>query len=60
MLQGVANIFLPRIPVIWTSPLSNSNREVFASNQFVLPVLYYMIWTKVWPISDLQQLDREL
>ena len=60
VLQGVTKVFLPRISVIWTSPLSNSNREVFASNQIVLPVLYYMIWTQVWPISDLQQLDIDL
>ena len=37
--------YLRRMSVIWTSPLSNHNR-VSASNQFALPVLGYLMWTR--------------
>ena len=37
-LQCAAKIYLRRMSVIWTSPLSDYNRVV-ASNQFALPVL---------------------
>lgn len=30
-----------------------------ASNQFALPVLSYLVWTRQWPIKDLQEIDRE-
>ena len=30
-----------------------------ATNQFALPVLVYFMWTQVWPITELQRLDRE-
>ena len=32
---------------------------MIASNQFALPVLGYLMWTQQWPITDLQQIDRE-
>ena len=30
-----------------------------ASNQYALLLLTYLRWTQVWPLVDLQQLDRE-
>lgn len=44
--------------VIWSSPLSDYHKIV-ASNPFALPVLAYFVWTQVWPIAELQRLDRE-
>ena len=44
--------------VIWSSPLSDYYKVV-ASNQFALPVLAYFMWTQLWPIAELQRLDRE-
>ena len=44
--------------VIWLSSLSD-DYKVVASNQFALPVLTYFMWTQVWPIAELQRLDRE-
>ena len=32
---------------------------LFWSSQFALPVLVYFMWTQVWPITELQRLDRE-
>ena len=32
---------------------------VVASNQYVLPVLMYPMWTQSWPLGELQQLDHE-
>ena len=29
------------------------------SNQYTLPVLTYLMWTQIWPIANIQQLDRE-
>ena len=29
------------------------------SNQYALPVLTYLMWTQTWPITNIQQLDRE-
>ena len=37
-----AKVYLRRISVIWSSPLSVKN-QVYASNQFALPVLSYLI-----------------
>ena len=44
--------------IIWSSPLSDHNR-VTASNQFVLPVSGYLMWTQHWPATELKKLDRE-
>ena len=33
--------------------------KVVANNQSALPVLVYFMWTQVWPITELQRLDRE-
>jgi len=44
--------------IITIIPLSDYHKVV-ASNQSVLPVLMYPMWTQSWPIVELQQLDRE-
>ncbi|PFX21126.1 hypothetical protein AWC38_SpisGene14404 [Stylophora pistillata] len=58
VLECAAREYLRRLSVIWTSPLSDSNRVV-ASNQFALPVLGYLMWTQQWPVMELKQIDRE-
>ena len=30
-----------------------------ASNQFALQVLGYLMWTRQWPIVDIQEIDRK-
>lgn len=30
-----------------------------APNQFALPVLGYLMWTQLWPVMELKQIDRE-
>ena len=40
------------------SPLSDYHK-VIASNQYALPILAYAMWPQAWPLSELQQLDRE-
>ena len=57
-LQCAAKIYLCRMSVIWTSPLSDYNRVV-ASNQFALPILAYLMWILHWSLTDLRNLDRE-
>ena len=57
-LPGLPEVYLKRVSVIWSSPLSDHNR-ITATNQFALPVLAYLMRTQKWPIADLQQLDRE-
>ena len=57
-LDNAARVYLQRMSVIWSSPLS-AYYKVVASNQFALPVLAYFMWTQVWPIAELQRLDRE-
>ena len=59
VLNRAAEIYLKRVSVIWSSPLSDHNPRVTATNQFALPVLTYLMRTQKWPIADLQQLDRE-
>ena len=58
VLNCDAEIYLKRVSVIWSSPLSDHNR-ITATNQFALPVPAYLMRTQKWPIADLQQLDRE-
>ena len=58
VLNCAAEVYLKRVSVIWSSPLSDHNR-ITATDQFALPVLAYLMRTQKWPIADLQQLDRE-
>ena len=44
--------------LIWSSPLSDYFKVV-ATNQFALPVITYFMWTQVWPIAELQRIDRD-
>ena len=44
--------------MIWLNPLL-AYYKVVASNHFALPVLVYLMWTQVWPIAELQRLNRE-
>ena len=39
-------------------PLSDYNKIV-TTNQFALPALTYFMQTQVWPIAELQIIDRE-
>ena len=57
-LAVAAKVYLHRLSVIWTSPLSDANC-VKATNQFALPVLTYPMWTQHWPLAELRQFDRE-
>ena len=38
---------------------ASDQHKVVDSNQYALPLLTYLMWTQVWPLADLQQLDRE-
>lgn len=58
VLKCAAKVYLQRLSVIWSSPLSDFNKAL-ATNQFALPTLSYLMWTQVWPIAELQRLDRE-
>ena len=58
MLESAARVYLQRLSVIWTSPWSD-HHKVVATNQFAPPVLVYFMWTQVWPITELQRLNRE-
>ena len=58
-LECAAKVYLQRMSVIWSSPLSDENR-VIASNQFALPVLSYLMWTQRWPVAELRRIDREV
>ena len=52
VLKCAAKVYLQRMSVIWSSPLSDFY-EIMASNQFALPILSYLMWTQVWPIAEL-------
>ena len=56
-LAVAAKVYLQRLLVIRTSPLSDANR-VKATNQFALPVLTYLMWTQHWPLTELREIDR--
>ena len=58
VLESVARVYLQTLSVIWSSPLSD-HYKVVATNQFALPVLAHFMWTQVWPITELQRLNRE-
>ena len=57
-LACAAKVFLKRLSVIWSCPLSDIN-QVRASNQYAMPVLTYLMWTQRWPITELRVIDRE-
>ena len=57
-LESVAKVYLKKLSVIWSSPLSDINR-VRASNHYAMPVLTYLMWTQHRPITELRGMDRE-
>ena len=57
-LAVAAKVYLHRLSVIWTSPLSDANR-VKATNQFALPDLTYPMWTQHWPLAELREINKE-
>ena len=50
--EAAAKTYLQRLSIIWSSPLSD-HAKVVASNQYVLPVLTYLMWTQTWPIANI-------
>ena len=56
-LDSAAKVHQQRFSVIGSSPFSDYNK-VLATNLFAVPVLTYLMWTQVWPIAELQRLDR--
>ena len=58
-LGCAAKVYLKRLSVIWSSPLSDENRLI-ASNQFALQILSYLMWTQRWPLTELRSIDREV
>ena len=58
VLEQAEKEYLKRLSVVWSSPLSDYYK-VLATNQFALPVMSYFMWTQVWPLADLQRIDRE-
>ena len=55
----VAEVYLNRMSIIWSSPLSDFN-HIVASNQYASPALTYLMWTQHLPITELQRIDREM
>ena len=53
-LECASKEYLKRLSVIWSSPLSDVNKVT------ALPVLSYLMPTQRWPMSELQQIDREV
>ena len=58
VLEQAEKEYLKRLSVVWSSPLSDYYK-VLATNQFALSVMSYFMWTQVWPIAELQRIDRE-
>ena len=57
VLELASEEFVRRLHIIWSSPLTVP-RKVKATNCFAIPVLQYHMWSSDWPISSLQELDR--
>ena len=53
-----SEVYLDRLSVIWSSPLSDYHRIV-ASNQYALPALTYPMWTQHLSVTERQRIDRE-
>ena len=52
VLQRTTKTYVQRLSVIWSGPLSDTNR-VQASNQIAMPVFSYLIWSQHWRLTDL-------
>ena len=57
-LAVAPKVFLHRLSVVWTIPLSDANR-VKGTNQFTLPFLAYPMWTQHWPLAELREIERK-
>ena len=57
VLELASEEYVLQLHIIWSSPLTVP-RKVKATNCFVMPVLQYHMWSSDWPISSLQELDR--
>ena len=53
-----SEVYLNRLSIIWSSPLSDSHRTLTTSH-YALPALSYLMWTQHLPITELRQIDRE-
>ena len=58
-LECAAKVYLRRLSVIWSSPLSDINR-VRASNQYAMPVLIYLMWTHTGQSQNCELLTEKL
>ena len=58
-LQCTSKTYLQRLSVIWSSPLSDTNR-VQASNQLAMPVLSYLMWSQHWCLTDIDRQARKI
>ena len=58
VLQCTTKTYLQRLSVIWSSPLSDTNR-VQAYKQQSMPVLPYVTWSQQWCLTDLRDIDRQ-
>ena len=58
-LKIVAKICIQRVPVIWSSPLSDWNK-VKSTNEFALSTCMYLMWTQTWPLAELKQINRRV
>ena len=59
VLYGASKVTSPKaFPYLDHSSVGLS-QKVIASNQYTLPILVYTMLMQTWPLSKLQQLDRE-
>ena len=58
VFRVASEVYLDRLSVIWSSPLSDYHRIV-ASNQYALPALTYPLWTQHLSVTELQRIDRD-
>ena len=53
VLRIAAKKYVQRVPVIWSSPLSDWNK-VKSTNEFALSTFMYLMWTQTWPLAKLR------
>lgn len=58
VLKQACNEYLRRLETVWSSNLSVP-RKITATSSFALPVLQYHMWTGVWNLNDLREIDRK-
>ena len=55
VFRVASEVYLDRLSVIWSSPLSDYHRTV-ASNQYALPALTYPMWTQHLSVTELKRI----